>query len=329
MMKVLVTGVAGFIGSALAIKLLERGDEVIGIDNLNDYYDVGLKKARLERVREKGKAAFTFYPYNIADKDAIFGLEEACRDVTVVVNFAAQAGVRYSLQNPFVYAESNVMGFIVMAELARRLPKLEHFVYASSSSVYGGNTKIPFSVEDPVEKPVSLYAATKRSDELMAYTYAHLYKMPCTGLRFFTVYGPWGRPDMSPHLFTSKILAGTPVPVFNNGNMRRDFTYIDDIIAGVMSVLGAPMKASPDTAPSRVYNIGNSKAESLMDYIGEIEKALGKKAVYDFLPMQPGDVFETFADIRETQRDLAYSPTTPISEGIPRFVKWYRAYYRA
>jgi UDP-glucuronate 4-epimerase len=326
-MKVLVTGAAGFIGFALALALLERGDTVIGIDNLNDYYDVNLKKARLERLRETGKGAFTFHPLNIADKDAVFALEEDCREVTHVVNFAAQAGVRYSIANPFVYAESNVMGFVVMLEFARRLPKMEHFVYASSSSVYGGNAKIPFSVEDTVEKPVSLYAATKRSDELMAYTYAHLYKMPCTGLRFFTVYGPWGRPDMAAYLFTTKILAGEPIPVFNQGHMRRDFTYIDDSVAGVLGVLDRPAKKDPGTAPSRVYNIGNSRTETLMDYIGVIEKALGKKAVYDLLPMQPGDVCETFADIEASQRDFGYAPTTTIHEGIPRFVAWYKAYY--
>ena len=326
-MKVLITGVAGFIGSTLALRLLARGDQVVGIDNLNDYYDVNLKLARLARVQEAGKSAFTFHQLNIADKDSILALEEGCKDVTHVVNLAAQAGVRYSLVNPFVYVETNVMGFVTIAELARRLPKLEQFVYASSSSVYGGNTKTPFAVEDPVLKPVSLYAATKRCDELMAYTYAHLYRMPCTGLRFFTVYGPWGRPDMAAYLFASSIVAGRPIPVFNGGDMRRDFTYIDDIVEGVVGVLDHPMATEGDEAPSRLYNIGNSQTENLMDYIGEIEKALGKKAVYDFQPMQAGDVLETFADIEATKRDFGYAPTTTIREGIPNFIDWFKSYH--
>lgn len=325
-MKVLITGVAGFIGAALAIKLLERGDEVVGIDNLNDYYDVNLKKARLAQIEQH--TGFTFHHMSIADRDAMFALEDSLEDVTHVVNLAAQAGVRYSLVNPFAYVETNVMGFVVMLELARRLPKLEQFVYASSSSVYGGNTKMPFAIEDTVEKPMSVYAATKRSDELMAYTYAHLYRLPCTGLRFFTVYGPWGRPDMAAYMFASNILAGRPIPVFNNGNMRRDFTYIDDIVAGVVGVLAHPFSTPVGIAPTRLYNIGNSQTESLMDYIGEIEKALGKKAVYDFLPMQPGDVFETFADIDSSTRDFGYAPTTKIGEGIPKFIEWYRGYHK-
>lgn len=326
-MKVFVTGVAGFIGAAFALELLERGVEVIGIDNLNDYYDVGLKKARLALVQKVGKTAFTFHPYNIADKELVLGLESSCRDVTHVVNLAAQAGVRHSLVNPYVYAESNVMGFVVMAELARRLPKLEQFIYASSSSVYGGNEKTPFSEEDRVERPVSLYAATKRSNELMAYTYAHLYKMPCTGLRFFTVYGPWGRPDMAAYLFTSKILAGDPIPVFNNGKMRRDFTYIDDAVSGILGALDRPMSPEGNQPPARLYNLGNSRAEELVDFIGQIETVLGKKATYTFLPLQPGDVCETFADISAAERDLEYRPETTIAEGIPRFVSWYRAYH--
>lgn len=327
-MKVLITGVAGFIGAALALRLLERGVEIIGIDNLNDYYDVELKKARLELVQRTGKRAFTFCPHNIADKDAMFGMEAPCRDVTHVVNLAAQAGVRYSLINPYVYAESNVMGFVVMAELARRLPKLEQFVYASSSSVYGDNEKTPFSVEDPVERPVSLYAATKRANELMAHAYAYLYKMPFTGLRFFTVYGPWGRPDMAAYLFTAKILAGEPIPVFNNGKMRRDFTYIDDAVSGIVGALEHPMPVVANQSAARIYNLGNSKAEDLTDFIGQIEVALGKRAVYNFLPLQPGDVCETFADISTAERDLGYRPTTTICEGIPRFVSWYKAYHK-
>jgi len=324
-MKVLITGAAGFIGSTLALKLFERGAEVVGIDNLNDYYDVNLKKARLARLQEhKG---FTFHQVNIADKDAMMALADSCQDVTHVVNLAAQAGVRYSLINPYAYVETNVMGFVTVMELSRRLPKLEQFVYASSSSVYGGNTKTPFAIEDPVEKPMSLYAATKRSDELMAYTYAHLYRMPCTGLRFFTVYGPWGRPDMAAYLFTTNILADKPIPVFNNGNMRRDFTYIDDIVAGVVGVLDHPFTTPEGVAPTRLYNIGNSQTEKLMDYIGEIEKALGKKAIYEFLPMQAGDVAETFADVEATKRDFGYKPTTTIREGIPNFIAWYRKYH--
>ncbi len=324
-MKVLITGAAGFIGSTLAIRLLERGEQVVGIDNLNDYYDVSLKEARLARVQaHKG---FSFYRLNIADKDAILALEKELQDVTHVVNLAAQAGVRYSLINPFAYVETNVMGFVTMLELARRLPKLEQFAYASSSSVYGGNTKTPFAVEDPVEKPISLYASTKRSNELIAYTYAHLYRMPCTGLRFFTVYGPWGRPDMAAYLFTKNILAGQPIPVFNNGEMRRDFTYIDDIVSGVVNVLDHPFRAEEGVAPTRLYNLGNNKTEKLMDYIGEIEKALGKKAIYNFLPMQPGDVPATSADIGASIRDLGYRPTTTIREGIPKFVEWYKAYH--
>ncbi|MDD4616803.1 MAG: NAD-dependent epimerase/dehydratase family protein [Alphaproteobacteria bacterium] len=326
-MKFLVTGVAGFIGAALTEALLKRGDEVVGIDNLNDYYDVNLKKTRLDILQKTGGAAFSFFPYNIADKEAIFSLADVCKGVSQVVSLAAQAGVRYSLANPYVYMESNGMGFVVMAEFARRLPDLKQFVYASSSSVYGGNTKTPFSVEDPVDKPVSLYAATKRGNELMAHTYAHLYKMPCIGLRFFTVYGPWGRPDMAAYLFTSNIMAGKPINVFNNGKMRRDFTYIDDIVSGVIGAIDTPAKFSEGELPNRIYNLGNSRSENLMDFIAEIEKAVGKKAVCRFLPMQAGDVLETFADVSASTRDFGYMPKTPISAGILRFVDWYRKYH--
>ncbi len=326
-MKTLVTGCAGFIGAALVSSLLERGDEVIGVDNLNDYYDVSLKEARLERLRRAGGARFAFHPFNIADKNAMFSLSDACKDVTQVVHLAAQAGVRYSLANPYVYMETNGMGFVVMAEFARRLPKLEQFVYASSSSVYGGNTKIPFATDDPVEKPVSLYAATKRGNELMAYTYAHLYKMPCVGLRFFTVYGPWGRPDMAAYLFASNIMAGKPISVFNNGKMRRDFTYIDDVVDGVKAVMDRPIRFGENEVPTRVYNIGNSRSENLMVFISEIEKALGKKAECTFLPLQAGDVVETFADISATTRDFGYEPKTTIQQGIPKFVEWFKGYH--
>ncbi len=323
-MAYIVTGAAGFIGAAITESLLSHEEEVIGIDNLNDYYDVRLKKARLARF-ENAKG-FSFYPYNVADKNAVLDLEAKCKNVSHVINLAAQAGVRYSLENPYLYAESNVMGFVVMAELARRLPKLKHFVYASSSSVYGGNEKIPFSVGDPVERPVSIYAATKRCDELMAHTYAHLYKMPCTGLRFFTVYGPWGRPDMAAYLFASKIIAGEPVPIFNQGNMKRDFTYIDDIVAGIQGVLDLPFK-DVEKVPARVYNLGNSRPEKLLDYVCEIEKALGKKATYNLLPLQPGDIEETFADISASAKDFGYAPRTTIQEGIPQFAAWFKNYH--
>jgi len=324
-MKVLITGAAGFIGSALALSLLSKDVEVVGIDNLNDYYDVNLKKARLARLQTlKG---FTLHQLSIADRAGMEALAPSLADVTHVVNLAAQAGVRYSLINPYAYVETNVMGFVTLLELSRRLPKLEQFIYASSSSVYGGNTKTPFAIEDSVEKPVSVYAATKRSDELIAYTYAHLYKIPCTGLRFFTVYGPWGRPDMAAYLFTSAILADKPIPVFNNGNMRRDFTYIDDIVAGIEGVIAHPFSTPEGIAPTRLYNLGNSKTESLMDYIAEIEKALGRKAIYNFMPIQPGDVPETFADVSASERELGYNPQTTIREGIPNFIAWYKKYH--
>lgn len=322
-MRVILTGAAGFIGFHVAQALLARGDEVIGIDNLNDYYDVRLKEARLAQLVPHKN--FTFHKVNIADHAAMMALAES--GATRIITLAAQAGVRYSLINPYAYIEANVMGHTVMMELARRLPGFEHFVYASSSSVYGANTKIPFAVEDAVERPVSLYAATKRSDELIAHTYAHLYKIPCTGLRFFTVYGPWGRPDMAAYLFTKAIMAGEPIKVFNHGKMRRDFTYIGDIVAGVIAALDHPVQADPGLPPVKVYNLGNSQAENLMDFIGTLEGALGRKATYDFQPIQPGDVPETFADIATSTRDLGYRPTTTIQEGIPQFVSWYKGYH--
>jgi len=319
-MKILLTGAAGFIGFHVARALLARGDEVIGVDNLNDYYDVKLKEGRLAQLQAQKN--FIFHKINIADKAAVLPLAKSAP--THIVHLAAQAGVRYSLVNPFAYAEANVLGHLTMLELARLTPQLQHFVYASSSSVYGGNTKTPFSVEDPVERPVSLYAATKRADELMSWTYAHLYKIPATGLRFFTVYGPWGRPDMAAYMFTRDILAGKPIKVFNHGKMKRDFTYIDDVVTGVLAVLTKPPVA--DNPPTRLYNLGNSHAENLMDFIGVLEKALGKKANYDFQPMQPGDVVETFADITASTRDFGFRPHTSIAEGIPKFVEWYRGY---
>lgn len=326
MAEILLTGAAGFIGMHVAEALLARGDSVIGIDNLNDYYDVNLKLARLERLKQHNN--FSFYKMNIADRDAILGLAEKLSETTKIVHLAAQAGVRYSLTNPYAYIEANLMGHTVMLELARKLSKLEHFVYASSSSVYGGNTKIPFAVEDSVEKPISLYAATKRADELISWTYAHLYGLPITGLRFFTVYGPWGRPDMAAYIFTRQILAGEPIKVFNNGKMRRDFTFVSDIVAGVLAVMEKPPVKTGDVPSAKVYNLGNSHAEELMDFIATIEKALGRKAQYNFEPMQLGDVPETFAEITASTRDFGFAPKVQISEGIPRFIDWYKSYHK-
>jgi UDP-glucuronate 4-epimerase len=321
-MTILITGAAGFIGSSVAKALMARGQSVVGVDNLNDYYDVRLKQARLDALTSQN--AFSFRPLDISDRDAVLRLAQEFPDITGIINLAAQAGVRHSLVDPYIYVTSNVMGQVVMLELARQLPKLKHFVYASSSSVYGGNTKMPFSIGDPVEMPNSLYAATKRSDELIGYTYAHLYGISVTGLRFFTVYGPWGRPDMAAFIFTRAILAGEPIQVFNYGDMWRDFTYIDDIVNGVVRVLDRPATGTP---PCNVYNLGNNKTEKLTDFIGEIETALGRKAEYHLEPIQAGDVARTYADIEASRRDLGFEPTTPISIGIPKFIAWYREYY--
>jgi UDP-glucuronate 4-epimerase len=321
-MRVLVTGAAGFIGSSVSHALLARGDEVIGIDNLNDYYDVRLKEARLARLTPQD--GFTFRKLDVSDQPGVLQLADDFPGIVGVVHLAAQAGVRYSLINPYSYVTSNVMGQVVMLELARKLKQLRHFVYASSSSVYGGNTKTPFAVEDPVEKPISLYAATKRTDELFGYTYAHLFGIPCTGLRFFTVYGPWGRPDMAAFLFTRAIEAGEPIKVFNHGEMWRDFTYIDDIVNGVIRALDRPATGTP---PVKLYNLGGDKVEKLTDYIGHIEQALGRKAIMQMEPLQPGDVPATSADIAASRRELGFEPTTPISVGIPKFVAWYRDYH--
>ncbi|MDR3425448.1 MAG: NAD-dependent epimerase/dehydratase family protein [Alphaproteobacteria bacterium] len=321
-MRILLTGAAGFIGFHVARALLSRGDEVIGIDNLNDYYDTALKQARLDQLLPQKN--FSFHKINIADKGAMLPFAQS--GVTQIVHLAAQAGVRYSLQNPFAYVESNLLGQVVMLELARQTPNLKHFVYASSSSVYGGNTKIPFAVGDAVECPVSLYAATKRADELMSHTYAHLYRIPTTGLRFFTVYGPWGRPDMAAYIFTRQIMAGQPIKVFNHGNMRRDFTFIDDIVAGVLAALDRPPQDNGAKPPTALYNLGNSEAEDLMRFIAVLENALGQKAIIDFQPMQAGDVPETYADIESSTRDLGFNPTTGIEQGIAKFVEWYRGY---
>lgn len=330
-MRVLVTGVAGFIGHALARRLLERGDVVIGLDNLNAYYQVSLKRDRVATLVEAGGNRFAFHQVDFSDMAALDGALAGV-EIDRVVHLGAQAGVRYSLENPQAYVASNLAGHVNLLELARHR-SVEHMVYASSSSVYGGNAKLPFAVEDRVDHPVSLYAATKRADELMSETYAHLFRLPLTGLRFFTVYGPWGRPDMMLWNFTRRILAGEPIPVFNHGDMYRDFTYIDDIIAGVVACLdSAPAddgaeKAGGSVKPHALYNIGNNRSEHLMKVVGLLEQACGKKPAIEFLPMQPGDVHKTYADISAIQRDLGYAPTTAIEQGVPSFVRWYRDYH--
>jgi UDP-glucuronate 4-epimerase len=332
-MKILVTGAAGFIGLHVTRRLLERGDEVVGIDNLNDYYDPRLKRARLDCL--KPFANFRFIKLDIADSEAmarLFAEEKFNR----VVHLAAQAGVRYSLSNPQVYIQSNLVGFGNLLEGCRN-SHVEHLVYASSSSVYGANTRMPFSVHDEVNHPISLYAATKKSNELMAHSYSHLFGLPTTGLRYFTVYGPWGRPDMSPWLFTSAILEGRPINVFNNGKMQRDFTYVDDIAEGTVRALdriAAPSaefdSAHPDPAssfaPYKVYNIGNHQPIELMHFIESIEQALGQEAQKNFLPMQAGDVQATYADVEDLRRDVGFEPKTPLSEGIARWAAWFREY---
>jgi UDP-glucuronate 4-epimerase len=321
---VLVTGAAGFIGFHTTLRLLQRGEKVVGIDNLNDYYDVSLKEGRLEQLANF--TDFTFVKQDIADKAGMETLWGKYGPFKRVVHLAAQAGVRYSLQNPYAYITSNCMGHLTVLEMCRHTKDFTHLVYASSSSVYGGNTKLPFSVKDPVDNPVSLYAATKRSDELMSQAYSNLYSIPQTGLRFFTVYGPWGRPDMALFIFTKAISEGKKVPVFNNGNMKRDFTYIDDIVDGVLATLdNAPAK---DTVPHRLLNIGNTRSENLMDFIRLIEKEIGKKAEMDMQDMQAGDVRETYADVSETTAVSGFRPKTPITEGVPRFIAWYKDYYK-
>lgn len=320
-MTILVTGAAGFIGSTVSHRLLDRGDRVIGVDNFNDYYDVSLKDARAARLFERD--GFTMVRADISDRDAMDDVFQGNPDITGVIHLAAQAGVRYSLINPYAYITANVEGHVVLLEAAKKLPDLQHFVYASSSSVYGANTKLPFSIDDVVDHPVSLYAATKKSMEMISESYSRMFSMPLTGLRFFTVYGPWGRPDMAAYIFTSKILAGEKIPVFNNGEMRRDFTYIEDIVSGVVACLDKPA----DEAVHRVYNIGNHRSENLMDFIAILEDAIGIKADIDFQPMQPGDVPETYADIEATTRDFGFEPTTSIAEGIPKFIDWYRSYH--
>ena len=347
-MKVLVTGVAGFIGGALAVRLLERGDEVYGIDNLNDYYDVNLKQARLGRI--SGEAGFTFQKLDICDRQ---GIEDLLRKnkFDVVAHLAAQAGVRYSIENPYAYIDANFVGFGNILEGCRRTG-VNHLVFASSSSVYGANQKLPFSEHDNVDHPVSLYAASKKANELMAHSYAHLYRLPCTGLRFFTVYGPWGRPDMALFKFTQGILEGKPIPVFNRGQMMRDFSYIDDIVEGVVRTIDSPPALNADwenqsrptihgseltnreypdpatsSAPYKIYNIGNNRPVELLRYIEVLEQCLGKKAQMDLLPMQEGDVPATYADIDCLAQDTGFAPKTPVETGVAHFVDWYKEYY--
>lgn len=323
-MKVLVTGAAGFIGSAAALLLLERGDTVVGLDNLNSYYDPALKQSRLDALLAQSN--FRFVPLDLADRvgmEALFKVEEFDK----VIHLGAQAGVRYSLQNPHAYVDSNIVGYVNILEGCRR-NAVQHLVYASSSSVYGGNTKMPFAEGDPVDHPVSLYAATKKANELMAHSYSHLYGLPTTGLRFFTVYGPWGRPDMAPMLFAKAILAGEPIKVFNYGDMRRDFTYIDDIVQGVVRALDKVATPSESTAPYRIFNIGNHQPVPLMEFIGCLEAALGMEAKKELLPMQDGDVPATYADTQALDAWVGFAPATPISVGVKRFVDWYRGYYK-
>jgi UDP-glucuronate 4-epimerase len=333
-MKVLITGTAGFIGSAVAENLLNRGDVVVGIDNLNDYYDVSLKKDRLRRIG--GHRRFTEVFGNLEDKALIDSTFERFKPDRVI-NLAAQAGVRYSLENPRAYVDSNLVGFANILEACRRF-SVEHLVFASSSSVYGANTSMPFSIHDNVDHPVSLYAATKKANELMAHAYSHLYGIPATGLRFFTVYGPWGRPDMALFLFTKAILAGKPINVFNHGKLRRDFTYIDDIVEGVVRVLDRTAAPNPEwdsdrpdpgssKAPYRLYNIGNNNPVDLMVFIEVLENAIGRKAEKNFLPMQDGDVPATYADVSDLVADTGYQPSTPVEIGVERFIAWYRDYY--
>lgn len=329
-MRVLVTGAAGFIGFSVTRHLLARGDTVLGIDSLNNYYDVQLKNARLTELRKSGEG-FAFKRVDFANHIALDSALDG-EDFDRIVHLGAQAGVRYSIENPRAYLQANLAGHLNILEVARHR-QVEHLVYASSSSVYGGNTSLPFRVEDRVDQPLSLYAATKKADELMSETYAHLYRLPQTGLRFFTVYGPWGRPDMAMWLFTKAIIEGQPINVFGEGRMRRDFTYIDDIVAGIVACLDNPsaddgvIKAGGSISPHRIYNIGNSRSEDLGQMISLIEKTCGKTADRNLLPMQPGDVRDTYADISAIQRDLGFEPRTPISEGVPRFVQWYQDYH--
>ena len=320
----IVTGGAGFIGFHLSKKLLEEGAEVVGFDNLNDYYDVSLKKDRLKILEQYEH--YTFVKGDLADKGDVLALFEEYRP-HIVVNMGAQAGVRYSIDNPDAYMQSNIMGFFHILEACRYFP-VEHLVYASSSSGYGCNEKVPFSTNDKVDEPVSLYAATKKSNELMAYAYSKLYRIPLTGLRFFTVYGPFGRPDMAYFKFTQKILAGEPIQIYNKGDMYRDFTYIDDVVQGITNVLCNPPEADKNGVHAKLYHIGNNQPERLMHFIEILERCLGKTAIKEYLPMQPGDVYQTYADITDLMQDYDFKPNTPLKDGLSRFVRWYREYYQ-
>lgn len=330
-MSILITGAAGFIGAAVCERLLARGETVVGLDSINDYYSVALKEARIARLREADAGTFAFHRTDFSDRAALqAALEESAIDR--VVHLGAQAGVRYSLENPHAYVQANVVGHLNLLEFARER-RVAHMVYASSSSVYGGNAEVPFAVEDRADHPWSFYAATKRAAELMSETYAHLHRLPLTGLRFFTVYGPWGRPDMMPWIFTAKILRGEPISVFNHGKMQRDFTYIGDIVSGVLACLDAPpaddgaAKPGGSRAPHAIYNLGNHRAEPLMKVIGLIEEACGRKAEIELLPMQPGDVPRNFADIDAIGAAIGYRPTTPVEVGFPAFVRWFKNYH--
>ncbi|MBK1697444.1 NAD-dependent epimerase/dehydratase family protein [Rhodovibrio salinarum] len=325
-MTVLVTGAAGFIGSHVAAALLDRGERVVGLDNLNDYYDPALKRARLERLQARD--GFAFHKADAHVPEAVNEVVDRYPDMDRMIHLAAQAGVRYSLENPWAYIDANVHSQVTVMEAARRLPNLRHLVYASSSSVYGGNTKLPFSVDDPVNQPVSTYAASKRSAELLSESYAHLYRLPMTGLRFFTVYGPWGRPDMAAYLFVKAMFEDRPIQVFNAGQMKRDFTYIDDIVAGVLGALDSPPEDPGAPArPHRLYNLGNHRSEDLRHFIEVLEQAVGKTAQKEMREMQPGDVPATYADIDASIRDLGFQPKTTIEEGLPKFVEWFREYH--
>lgn len=322
--RYMITGGAGFIGFHLSMRLLELGASVFGFDNMNDYYDVELKKARIREL--EGKSGYLFKKADLADKEQVFSLFESFKP-DIVIHLGAQAGVRYSIDNPDVYMQSNVMGFFHILEACRHYP-VEHLVFASSSSVYGSNKKIPFSTEDMVDAPVSLYAATKKSNELMAHAYSKLYGIPVTGLRFFTVYGPFGRPDMAYYKFAMKIMKREKIQIYNNGDMYRDFTYIDDVVKGVVNILCNPPGADENGAKYKIYNIGNHEPVKLMDFIGELERQLGKEADKEYLPMQPGDVYRTYADVSELMKDFEFKPDTSITEGIGKFVEWFKEYYQ-
>ena len=325
-MTILVTGVAGFIGFHVAKNLTEKGQTVIGIDNLNDYYDVNLKKARLDQL--VASPLFSFHRADIADKYSIEPIVSNNKEITCVIHLAAQAGVRYSLVNPYSYVRANLHGVLVLLEVVRSLSRLEHFIFASSSSVYGGSRNLPYSITDKSDKPISFYGATKKGGEGICHSYSHIYNIPITCLRFFTVYGPWGRPDMAAYIFTKKILSGEQISVFNHGNMRRDFTYIDDCVAGILSCMSKQPVSINSAAPFTVFNIGNSRSEKLMDFIKIIECEIGREAIIKFLPMQKGDVAETYADIEETKKAFGFDPKIDISEGLVHFIRWYKDYHK-